>query len=45
MTLTLSISVGVCGPQDGEVAGETGRDPGHAAGAENLVLEAADDGP
>ena len=45
MTLTLSSSVGVCGPQDGEVAGETGRDPGHAAGAENLVLEAADDGP
>ena len=43
--LTLSLSLGVCRPQDGEVLGEAGRDPGHTAGAEDLVLEAADDGP
>ena len=41
----MSISLGVCRPQDGEVVGEAGGDPGHAAGAEDLVLEAADDGP
>ena len=43
--MSLYLSVGVCRPQDGEVVGETGRDPGHTAGAEDLVLEAADDGP
>ena len=45
MLTIVSLSLGVCRPQDGEVTGEAGGDSGHAAGAEDLVLEATDDGP
>ena len=43
--VSLSLSLGVCRPQDGEVTGEAGGDPGHAAGAADPVPQAADDGP
>ena len=36
---------GICGPEDGAILGEVGGDPGHAAGAEDPLLETADDGP
>ena len=34
----------VRGPEDGEVPGEAGRDPGHPAGAEDPLPEAASGG-
>jgi len=36
---------GICGPENGEILGQVGGDPGNAAGAEDPLLETADDGP